>query len=51
MTIARITDDYPGRHRADEKPWAGITVDVVVAAAFRRLDRRNGYPTHSRSAS
>jgi hypothetical protein len=46
----RITDHH-GRHRADELPWAGITVDVIVAAAFRRLDRDHGYPTHSRSAT
>jgi len=50
MVLPRVADDYPAKHRVDEKPMAGITVDVIVAAAFRSLDRRSGYTTHSRSA-
>jgi len=42
--------EYSGKHRVEDRPMAGITVDVIVAAAFRRLDRNNGYATHSRAA-
>jgi len=46
-----IRYEYTGKHRVEDRPMAGITVDVIVAAAFRRLDRDNGYATHSRAAS